>query len=122
MTCYIDYYYLILECVLGAVIAATAIGDWSMTLDGPRIGRRASRVARVVMALAAFVGLVIVAIVRDGRVAFDRPGGRTISVRGLFNPLQIFWLLAACCGCGSGSAADLVRATGSTRASAARHS
>ena len=94
VTFYIDYYYLVYECSLAVLIAATTNRDWSIAWTGPGSVSRI-RVARVVMALAALVGLLIAAIVVTGGFSIDT-GGRPISVRGLFNPLQAFWLLAAC--------------------------
>jgi hypothetical protein len=93
VTAYVDYYYLILECALGAAIAATAVGDWSLTFQG-RGSRTRTRLARAASVLAALAMLFVVTIQLTGGVAFDA-GGRTISIRGLFNPLQIFWLLVA---------------------------
>ena len=92
-TAYTDYYYLIFEGVLGIVIVAAAFGDWSVTCQGRGSSAR-TRVTRAVAALTALAAIVIAAIVITGGVAFNA-GGRTISIRGLFNPLQIFWLLAA---------------------------
>lgn len=92
-TAYTDYYYLILECALGVAIAATAAGDWSVTFQG-RGSLTRTRLTKVVSILVALALLLMVAVRLTGGVAFDA-GGRTISIRGLFNPLQIFWLLAA---------------------------
>jgi hypothetical protein len=92
-TAYTDYYYLILECVLGSVIVAAAFGDWSVTFRGRGSSAR-TRVTRVVAALTALAAIVIVAILITGGMTFN-VWGRAISIRGLFNPLQIFWLLAA---------------------------
>ena len=93
MTAYTDYYYLILQGALGAVIVAMAVGDWSLTWQGRGFTAR-TRVTRVVGAFTALAAVVILAILTTGGVAFEA-WGRTISIRGLFNPLQIFWLLAA---------------------------
>ena len=92
-TAYTDYYYLILECALGAVIVALAVGDWSVTRQGRGSPAR-TRLTRAVAGLTALAAIAIITILITGGVAFDA-GGRTISIRGLFNPLQIFWLLAA---------------------------
>jgi len=97
VTFYIDYYYLVYECGVAALIAATTNHDWSIAWTGQGAVSRI-RVARVVMALAALVGLLIVAIVVTGGFSIDT-GGRPISVRSLFNPLQALWLLAACWVC-----------------------
>jgi len=92
-TAYTDYYYLILEGALGAVIVASALGDWSVTFQGRGSAARA-RATRVIGGLAAVAAVVIVTILITGGVALEG-WGRTISIRGVFNPLQIFWLLAA---------------------------
>ena len=92
-TAYTDYYYLILECAVGAAIAATAAADWSVTFQG-RGSTARTRITRVVAGLAVLTALVIATILLTGGVAFDA-GGLTISIRGLFNPLQIFWLFVA---------------------------
>ena len=92
-TAYTDYYYLILEGALGAVIIATAMGDWSVTWRG-RGSTARTRVTRVVAALTALTAVIILAILTTGGIAFE-VWDQTISIRGLFNPLQIFWLLAA---------------------------
>src|SRR5678815_4885027 len=91
-TAYNDYYYLILECVLGSVMVAAALGDWSVTFHGRGLAAR-TRATRIVAALAALAAIVIAAIVITGGVAFNA-WGRVISIRSLFNPLEIFWLLA----------------------------
>lgn len=92
-TAYTDYYYLILEGVLGAVIVAAAAGDWSVTWLG-RGSRASSRITKAVGVLTVLAALVIITVLVTGGVAFDTHA-RTISIRSLFNPLQIFWLLAA---------------------------
>ena len=94
VTFYIDYYYLVYECSLAALIAATTNRDWSIAWMGSGSAGRIWS-ARVVMSLAGLVGLLILGIALTGGFSVDM-GGRTISVRGLFNPLQAFWFLAAC--------------------------
>lgn len=94
VTFYIDYYYLVYECGLAVLIAATTNRDWSIAWTGSGSAGRI-RAARVVLSLAALVGLLVVAIIVTGGFSIDM-GGRTISARGLFNPLQMFWILAAC--------------------------
>ena len=94
VTFYIDYYYVVYECGLAALIAATTNRDWSIAWRGQGPAGRI-RAARIVGSLAALAGLLVAAIVITGGFSID-VGGRTISVRGLFNPLQVFWLLVAC--------------------------
>ncbi len=72
VTFYIDYYYLVYECGLAALIAATTNRDWSIAWTGPgSVGRM--RVARVVMALAGTRRPAHRRHRRDGRI-YDRHG------------------------------------------------
>lgn len=91
ITAYTDYYYVILECALAVAIAATTGRDWSIVLSG-QVSTARIRLARIAGVLLAVAALAVAAIVATG--GFSIPiGSRTISAHGLFNPLQIFWLL-----------------------------
>ena len=91
-TIYTDYYYLILQSVLAVVILATTTHRWGIEFRGPRDGVN-TRIRQVVAALAIVDLVVIGAIASSGGFTFNL-GGRAISMRSLFNPLQVFWLLA----------------------------
>ncbi|HXT69054.1 MAG TPA: hypothetical protein VN700_04845 [Vicinamibacterales bacterium] len=92
ITIYTDYYYLIIQSALAIVILATTTHQWRIEFSGPHEGVRA-RMRQVVAALAILDLIIVAAIALSGGFTFIL-WGRAISMRTLFNPLQVFWLLA----------------------------
>jgi hypothetical protein len=90
-TAYIDYYYVVFEIALALSLAAFAVRDWSIVLRGP--GTRSRRLIAIVGAVALLDLAIIVAILATGGIT--APIGPIRSARGIFNPLQAFWILVA---------------------------
>jgi hypothetical protein len=118
-TAYNDYYYLILECVLGSVIVAAALGDWSVTFQGRGSAAR-TRATRIVAGLTA-----LAAIVHRRDRDYRRRGVQRLGPDH-FDPWPLQSaadLLVARCAVvvAQASAASLGRARGSTGVSGAHH-
>jgi hypothetical protein len=90
-TAFIDYYYVVYEIAIGACLLLLAAADWSI---GRRVPGRLTRRISWGFAAASVVTLAaIAAIAATGGFAV-RVGGRPISMRTIYNPLQIFWVFA----------------------------
>ena len=76
-TAYVDYYYLVYEAGLAVCLTALAAREWSIVCRGASL--RSRRLMRVVGGLIAVDTVVLAAL--------------TITGRGFFNPLQVFWAL-----------------------------
>src|SRR6185503_8707339 len=88
-----DYYYVIYEAALGVCLLLLTAAHWSIHRHEP--GRLARRLSWLAAAAALLTLAAIAAIQATG--GFDvRLGGRAITMRTIYNPLQIFWALAAC--------------------------
>jgi hypothetical protein len=91
-TAYVDYYYVVYELALVLCIVALHAANWSIGARGSSPASR--RLARVVGFLILVDLAAVVAILMLGGFS-DRIGPIRMSARGLFNPLQAFWILAA---------------------------
>ena len=89
LTAYIDYYYVVFECVLGLYIAALAAGQWSLSLRGPRSGSRWLTIAAAIL-IVIFIALIVTVVLTGG---LDGPVGPIRSLRGTFNLWQALWIL-----------------------------
>jgi hypothetical protein len=91
LTAYVDYYYVVFEIALAVCIVALSARHWSITWRGPSaVSQRLARFVGIVIVADA---LLIIAIVSTGGLAATI--GPIRSVRGIFNPLQAFWILLA---------------------------
>jgi hypothetical protein len=90
-TVYVDYYYVVYEVALLLCIAAVTRSAWHVGLQGG--SRRSLRLSHVVAIFVLLDVVLMAAIVMTGG-ATGRIGPIR-SVRGIFNPLQLFWVLLA---------------------------
>jgi hypothetical protein len=91
-TAFIDYYYLIYQFVIAGLLLVVESSVWSVRRGSPG---RAARVFGWTAGIGAAVVAVVIAIVAiTGGLAFD-VGRAHVSMRSMYNPLQIFWLLTA---------------------------
>jgi hypothetical protein len=91
VTAYIDYYYLVYEFALLVCIVVFTARTWAVALGGPSPASR--RLANVIgIVIIVDVALIATVALTGG---FDTPIGPIRSLRGIFNPLQIFWILLA---------------------------
>ncbi len=90
-TAYVDYYYVVYEVALLLCIAAVTRDTWHVALQGA--SRRSLRLSHVVVILVLLDVALMAAIVMTGGTTGRI--GPIRSVRGIFNPLQLFWLLLA---------------------------
>ncbi len=91
-TAYLDYYYLVYEIALVLCLVALAACDWSIVWRDPgRVWRRPARVVGVLLLL----DLVAMGAIWTTGGFTAEVGPIRISARGLFNPLQAFWILLA---------------------------
>lgn len=89
LTAYVDYYFVVYEFVLFALLMIWQTRDWTTDrVDGPRRFRAAARAAG---ALALVFLAVIVTIRITGGQTF-RVLGQRVSLHGTFNALQLFWI------------------------------
>jgi hypothetical protein len=89
-TAYIDYYFVVYQLVLLALLVAWEARRW--TLNRVRPSHRVRLVTRAMLAAALMAFASAAAIALSGGIRFD-VGGVPVSVRSVFNPLQIAWLL-----------------------------
>jgi hypothetical protein len=90
LTPYVDYYYVVYEGIIFLCLASSAAGTWSASQERP--GPRRRRWSWILLALVSADAFVMLAIVFTG--GFEATAGPVrLSVRGLFNPLQVFWVL-----------------------------
>jgi hypothetical protein len=87
---YVDYYYFVYAAILAICFAVAS-------LHAVRLARRratpgSQRAARIVYALTAVVGLMLIAIVITGGFRAQL-GPLVLSMRSTFNALQVFWVL-----------------------------
>ena len=92
LTAYIDYYYVVYQAVLIGILMILEVRSWRVSIRGssettPLLQRA------VALAMLLVAGLVVVIVVSGGfELSF---GQRRLSVRTVYNPLQIFWVLVA---------------------------
>ena len=91
-TAYLDYYYVIYALGIAGCVLALGWRDWSLTCRGP--SPRARRLGRALVVLLLLDLAFIVAILTTGGWSV-RIGSIQMSASGVFNPLQVMWLLAA---------------------------
>ena len=91
LTAYIDYYYVVFAIVIALCLLACAARDWSIVLrrSSPGSTRLAVIVAVLIVADVALMGAIELTGGLSGRI------GPIRSMRGIFNLLQVFWLLLA---------------------------
>lgn len=90
LTAYVDYYYVVFEAVLLACLCLPMFATGTFLLTRPT--RRRSIAARVIGSLLLVDVVALCAIGLTG--GFDTSVlGVRVSAHGLYNPLQIFWLL-----------------------------
>jgi hypothetical protein len=91
-TAYIDYYFVVYEAMLGLCLWLLAATRWSVTRAvATPASRRWARLVAVVMFLDA---AIIAAVAITGGFALDL-GAARLSMRSVFNPLQLLWALVA---------------------------
>jgi hypothetical protein len=90
MTAYIDYYFVLYQFVLLAVVWMWEARDW--TIAKGRLPRQAARAVHWALAAAflAFAAGAAIALTGGAGLGF---AGFSVSARGTFNPLQAGWLL-----------------------------
>jgi hypothetical protein len=91
LTVYVDYYYVIYECVLAICLVIATRWRWSIRRDTTR--RRTSALFAIA-AIAAIDGAVIVAIAASGGFV-THLGSLVVDARDSFNLRQVFWILVA---------------------------
>lgn len=90
ITAFIDYYYVVYSAALGLCLGALAGWRWSVRWAGRHPSRR---LRQVVAGLIAIDVLGMAAIAATGGFS-TRLGSFALSARGLFNPMQVLWVLA----------------------------
>jgi hypothetical protein len=95
MTAYVDYYFVLYQFVLLAVVWAWEARDWTIA-RGP-LSWRAARAIRLGLAAAAlaFAAAAAIALTRGIEIEI---AGITVSARGTFNPLQAGWFFLTAAG------------------------
>jgi len=91
-TAYVDYYYVVYECVLALCIGGLASWEWSVAWRGPT--ERTRRLAKLVSGLI-LVDIAVLALITTTGGFNAQIGPIRISAHDLFNPLQAFWILVA---------------------------
>jgi hypothetical protein len=91
-TAFIDYYYVVYEIAMGTCFLLLAAARWSIERREPTpLTRRLSRLAAAVLLLV----LGVIAAIETAGGFEVHLGRRALSMRTIYNPLQIFWVCAA---------------------------
>jgi hypothetical protein len=92
MTAYVDYYYVVYELALALSVLAGLAWRWSFSV---RTGKASARwLVAVIDTCLVLDAVALVAIAATGGFSV-RVGPVPVSMKGTYNPLQLFWVLIA---------------------------